>query len=103
MVFLNGQLPLGLQEEEKEMHLWVVIVSSSGNSGIWGNIKSVFVVRKEERMFGVKDAVLGDLQKLSGHGPGQPASGDPCLKGSRGPFQPQPFCESVPLWNQPDV
>jgi len=43
---------------------------------------------------------LGDVQKPSGHGPGQPALGRPAQAGldktpSRGPFQPQPFCDSV--------
>ena len=42
----------------------------------------------------------GDIQKPSGHGPGQLAQGGPAwAEGldqmtSRGPFQPQPFCDS---------
>lgn len=44
--------------------------------------------------------ILGDTEQPSGHGPGQPALGDNALAGtlgqmtSRGPLQPQPFCDS---------
>lgn len=43
--------------------------------------------------------LLGDLQKLSGHGPGHLALGCPAgargeLEGSRGSFQPPSFCGS---------
>jgi len=45
----------------------------------------------------------GDVQNLPGHGPVQPAVGDPALAGGldqmihRGPFQPPPCCDSVIL------
>jgi len=43
------------------------------------------------------DFVLGDIEKLSGHGPRQLSLGGPELDKmtSRGSCQPQPFCESV--------
>ena len=43
----------------------------------------------------------GDIQDPPGHGPVQPAVGDPALAGGldwvihRGPFRPPPFCDSV--------
>ena len=52
--------------------------------------------------FGVP--ILGDIQKPS-DSPGQTSLGDPAWAGQevdqmtfRGPFQPQPFCDSVFLW-----
>ena len=46
----------------------------------------------------------GDTQDLPGHGPVQPAVGDPAFAGGldemthRGPFQPRTFCDSVKPW-----
>lgn len=44
---------------------------------------------------GYRLSILGDIQKTSGHGPGQPALGSPAWVISKGPFQPQLFCDSV--------
>jgi len=52
---------------------------------------------------GCRLSILEDIQKPSGHGPSQPAAGVPARVGqlgkipSRGPFQPQPSCDSVVL------
>jgi len=46
------------------------------------------------------DLLFGDLSKPPGHGPGHPALGVPAragigADGPRGPFPPQPFCDSM--------
>ena len=52
-------------------------------------------------IYGNDTYILEDIQNLSGHGPGQLALGSPAWAGrldqmtSRGPFPPQPFCDSV--------
>ena len=49
-------------------------------------------------------SIVGDTQNSSGHGLGHPALGGSIWAGgldqmtSRGPFQPQPFCDSLLLW-----
>jgi len=51
--------------------------------------------------YGNDTYILENIQKLSGHGPGQPALGGPACAGgldhmiSRSPFPPQPFCDSM--------
>ena len=50
---------------------------------------------------GCEVSIIGGVQKLPGHGPGKHALGCPPWVGwlnqttSRGPLQPQPFCDSV--------
>lgn len=54
-----------------------------------------------ERLWGL---LLGDLPKVPGDGPGQPAMRGPAGAGVRAdglrvPIQPQPLCGSLMLWN----
>jgi len=57
----------------------------------------------------VESPIPADIQKTCRHGPGLLALGVPAWAGglyqvtSRGPFQPQPLCDSVTFWGEVTV
>lgn len=108
MLFLSS-----MERHSSHKHLWALHFVVFRKKGIWGSVwisentfffffltvKVTVHWQFVHRVYGV--SILGDIQKLLGHGTRQPALVGPAWAGrldsmtSSGPFQPLPLCKKI--------